>query len=292
MIIVGGGPAGLSAALALGRACKRVLVCDAGPRRNAAAEQIHNFVTRDGTAPDEFRRIAHEQLAAYPQVEVRALRVEAVAGREGAFAVTTEAGILAARRLLLCTGMIDETLAIEGFAAHWGRSVVQCPYCHGWELRDRPWGFLVPPEHADHVVPFALQLRGWTREVSVFTNGTPLADEARAGLDGAGVRVVEAELARLLGDADGLEAIELVDGSRVACALLFAHPPQRQTALVDALALALDDEGYVRVDPHTRATSVPGIHAAGDLTTRMQSALAAAAAGQHAAAVINLALTS
>ena len=141
VVIVGGGPAGLSAALTLGRARKRVLVCDAGPPRNAAAEHMHNFVTRDGTPPAEFRRLAHEQLAAYP-VERRAERVEEVRGERGAFEVLLSAGPVAARRVLMCTGMVDRLPDIAGLDALWGRAVFICPYCHAWEVQDRPFGYL------------------------------------------------------------------------------------------------------------------------------------------------------
>jgi thioredoxin reductase len=140
--ILGGGPAGLSAALALGRARRRVLLCDGGPRRNAAATHLHNFVTRDGIPPSEFRDIARDQLAPYSSVEVQDLQVESIAGQEDEFLLTTTAGQREARRVLLCTGMIDEGVDLPGFHEAWGTSIFQCPYCHGWEVRDRRWGYL------------------------------------------------------------------------------------------------------------------------------------------------------
>lgn len=284
VVIVGGGPAGLSAALALGRARRRVLVCDAGPRRNAAAEQVHNFVTRDGTPPEEFRKIGREQVARYPNVEVRDVRVEAVGGTRGAFRVEES---VEARRVLLCSGMIDEMLPIEGFRELWGQAIFQCPYCHGWEVQDRRWGYLVTAASAPHLVPFALQARGWTREVVVFTGGAEIAEEARGRLEAAGIRIETAAVTRLVAREKRLEAVELGDGTTVPCEVLFAHPPQRQIELVRALGVELED-GYVRVDAMKRETSVPGIYAAGDLTTRMQGAMFAAAAGTQAAAMINV----
>ena len=292
VVIVGGGPAGLSAALALGRARKRVLLCDAGPRRNATAERIHNFVTRDGMLPDEFRRTGREQLAAYANVEVRDARVERVTGERGAFSVVVGADSIDARRVLLCTGMIDDMLAINGFRELWGSSVFQCPYCHGWEVKDRAWGYLARAGSASHLLPFALQLRGWTRDVVVFTNGELVVPEqARQQLAAARVRVENARINRLVARDHQLELVELEGGARVPCQVLFAHPPQRQVPLVDALHLGLDDEGFVRVDPMRRETSIAGIYAAGDLTTRMQAAIAAAASGMQAAAAINGDLT-
>ena len=292
IVIVGGGPAGLSAALALGRARKRVLLCDAGPRRNAAAERVHNFVTRDGTPPDEFRRLAREQLAHYPNVEVRDVRVESIAGTRGAFDVVLSDGRVEARRVLLCTGLIDATPAIEGLRELWGHAVFQRPYCHGWEVQDRRWGYLALGAEAQHVALFSVQLRGWTRDVVVFTNGTlELPEDARARLHAAGVRIETAPVARLARSGDRLEAVELADGTAVSCDALFAHPPQRQVGLIEALGLALDEGGMVRIDPMTRETSIPGVYAAGDLTTRAQAAILGAAAGMEAAARINAELT-
>lgn len=276
VIIVGGGPAGLSAALTLGRARKRVLLCDAGPRRNQLATHIHNFVTRDGTPPDEFRRIAREQLAHYPTVEIVDEAVASIEGERNAFRV----GSREARRILLATGMVDELPPIEGFAQLWGHAIFQCPYCHGYEVRDRRWGFLVQPAAAAHAVPFARMIRGWTSDVTVFTGGldVPAID---------GVRVERAPIAHLIADGTALKTVALADGTQVPCDVLFTQPPQRQTALVQSLNLALED-GYVVVDPMLRQTSRPGIFASGDLSSRMQAAVAAAAAGMQAAAGINV----
>jgi thioredoxin reductase len=292
VVIVGGGPAGLSAALALGRARKRVLLLDAGPRRNAAATHIHNFVTRDGTPPEEFRTAGRQQLLPYANVESRDVGVESISGTRGVFRVTLASGTLDARRILLCTGMVDESLSIEGFREHWGSDIVQCPYCHGWEARDRHWGFLPGAADAAHFLPFALQLRGWSRDVVVFTHGAfEVPEDTRLKLQAAGIRLETGRMARLVGKADRLEAVELANGTRVPCELLFAHPPQRQVEVVRALGLALDESGYLRIDPMLRETSVPGIYAAGDLTTRMQAAVIAAAGGMHAAAMINFDLS-
>lgn len=292
VVIIGGGPSGLSAALALGRARKRVLLCDSGPRRNALAEHMYNFVSRDGVVPDEFRRVAREQLGRYPNVELRDVGVGNVSGSRGRFQLEVGGETVDARRILVCTGMVDQMLPVEGFAELWGHGIVQCPYCHGWEVKDRPWGYLARAEHAAHLPAFALQLRGWTSDVYLFTNGDfELSPAVRDQLVSAGVRVETSKLKRLVGREQRLEAVELSDGTRVPCELLFAHPPQRQVALVSKLGLALDDDGFVVVDPMKRETSVPGVFAAGDLTTRMQAAVAAAASGMQAAAFINVDLS-
>jgi len=292
VVIVGGGPGGLAGALALGRARKRVLLCDAGPRRNAAATHLHNFVTRDGTPPDEFRAIGRDQLARYPNVTVRDVGVEAIAGSRGAFRVGLTGGAsVDARRVLLCTGMVDELLTIDGFRELWGHAIFQCPYCHGWEARDQPWGYLVLPATAAHLVPFAIQARSWTRDVTVYTNGAAIAHDARAPLEAAGIRIATPPISRLVGQGGRLEAVALGDGTTLACRALFAHPPQRQVEVVRQLGVALDDDGYVKTDPVTRETSVRGIYAAGDLTSRMQGAIIAAATSGQAAAMINVELS-
>lgn len=289
VVIVGGGPGGLAAALTLGRARKRALLCDAGPRRNATAVHMHNFVTRDGTPPDEFRRAGREQLAPYTSIEVRDVGVESITGARGAFEVRLSSGTVQARRVLLCTGVIDELPEIEGFRALWGSAIFQCPYCHGWEAQDRRWGYLARAEHAEMFVPFVLGARGWTRDVVVFTDGAfEVSEAARTQLDAAGIRIETAKIARVVAKGSTLEAIELASGESVPRDVLFAHPRQRQVDLVRSLDLTYDEHGFVQTDPMKGETAVPGIYAAGDLATRMQAAVFAAAAGARVASMINL----
>jgi thioredoxin reductase len=286
VLIAGGGPAGLQAAVTLGRARKRVLVADGGPRRNAPAAHMNNFVSRDGIAPADFRREARAQLAKYPNVSFRDQPVEAVTGARGDF----RAGAIRARRVLLATGLIDELPELEGIAPLWGHSVFQCPYCHGWEARQGRWGYYAPDATAPHVGPFVTMLRGWSPEVTLFTD--KLGDDVRRNLVAAKVQIESAGVKRLVGAGGQIEAVQLADGRRVACDALLMHPPQRQVGLVRALGVALDDEGFVKTDPMTRETSIPGIYAAGDLTTRGQAAVLAAAAGMQAAAALNAELTA
>lgn len=287
VIIVGAGPAGLAAALALGRARRRVLLCDAGAPRNARAHEVHNFVTRDGTPPADFRRIAREQLAPYASVEVRDARVERIEGERDRFLVELSSGSVAGRRVLLGVGMIDELPELPGYRELWGHAVFQCPYCHGWEVRDGAFGYL---SAAAAWMEWSLLLLNWTRDVTVFTGGAyEVAPEVRARLTAAGIAIEERPIASLAARDDrpgALAAVVLADGARVARDVLFARPPQRQTDLVTSLGLALDDHGFVRLDDH-RETSRPGVYAAGDLTTMMQGAVLAAAAGTMAAAMIN-----
>ncbi|MGE0784152.1 MAG: NAD(P)/FAD-dependent oxidoreductase [Sandaracinaceae bacterium] len=290
-VLVGGGPANLAAALTLGRARRRTLLADAGPRRNAAATHVHNFLTRDGTPPDEMRRIARAQLTPYASVEARDEAVTAIRGERGAFEVELTSGTVMARRIVLGTGMIDGAVSIDGFAERWGHAIFQCPYCHGWEARDRPWAYLVTPSAASHMVPFALQALRWTDTLTVLTNGEiEVAEADAARLRARGIRLESAAVRRLVGPGRTLSSIELVDGSSIACEALFAHPPQRQVPLVQALELELDEAGYVRVHELRAETSRAGIFAAGDLTTPGQAAILAAGAGMRAAAMINMEL--
>lgn len=326
-VIVGGGPAGLSAALTLGRARKRVLLCDAGPRRNAAAVHVHNFVTRDGITPAEFRRIGRQQLEPYTSVEVRDVGVREITGERGAFKVRLDVGgggggvdtgegagtdgsaradadaakgaVVMASRILLCTGMIDEPPAIDGMRELWGTSIFQCPYCHGWEVQDQRFAYLATSVEA--MQHFALFLRGWTSDVVVLTGGAfEIPSEVRASVIAGGVRIEERAIARLIARNDRsvgvdsgnrLAAIAFTDGDSLERDALFIHPAQRQVDVVRALGVALDAKGYVQVDEMTRETSVPGVYAAGDLTTQAQSAILSAAAGMRAAGMLNHALT-
>jgi thioredoxin reductase len=261
VVIVGGGPAGLSGALALGRARRRVLVCDAGPRRNAAATHIHGFLTQDGTPPEELRRIARKQLEPYP-VEFRDEPVEAVAGERGSFEVSLPRGRVQARRILLATGMIDVLPEIEGFRELWGKSIFICPYCHAWEVQDRKFAFLTTNGANAEFADF---LRAWTDDVIVLDQ-----ERIRRVYDGGA---------------------ELTDGKRVDVDVFFIRPPQRQVPVVASLGVALDANGYVSVNEQ-RQTSVAGVFAGGDLIMPMQSAIYAAAAGYGAAAMLNHDLTS
>jgi thioredoxin reductase len=290
VVIVGGGPAGLAAALTLGRARKRVLLCDSGPPRNAAATEVHNFVTRDGTPPSEFRHIARQQLERYANVEVRDARVSTIDGERGSFTVHLESSAVDARRVLLCTGMVDELPDIDGIHASWGKSTFICPYCHGWEVQDQRWAYLA----ADNAsLSFALLLRSWTADVVAHTNATFAVDpETREKLDRAGISIEERPIARLIQHQGNLERIEFADGESLRRDVLVVRPRQHQVDLVARLELTMDTGGYVTVEETERETSTPGIYAAGDLVSSAQAAVLAAASGMQAAASINRALTT
>ena len=282
-VIVGGGPAGLSAALTLGRALRRVMLVDGGTPRNARAHEVHTFVTRDGITPAEFRRVAREQLVPYESVTVRDARVLEVVAEGAAFVVVLDDGSrVRTRKVLLAVGVVDVLPPFEGMERHWGHSVFQCPYCHGFEMKGRSWGVLATN---DAIAEWSFLLLGWTKRLTVFTNGEALSSEVRARLVAAGVTVETDPLASLDG-VERLESIALRSGKVVPCEALFVRPLQRAVPLVDALKLERDEQGYVRVGP-TRESSTKGIFVAGDASTMMQSALGGAAEGMVAAAMLN-----
>jgi thioredoxin reductase len=295
-VVVGAGTAGLSAALVLGRSRRRVLVLDGGEPRNAPAAGVHGFFTRDGMHPGELLEIGRGQLEPYPGVEYRAERATGVSGSDGAFEVVLEGGeAIAARKIVLATGVADELPDRPGFKELWGRGVYHCPYCHGWEVRDRPLAVMAG---GDEVAERAVLIRNWSRDLVALTDGSPLADGARARLGALGVPVYEGRIARLEGKKDGPEGLSRIlfqDGSSLEREGLFYGPPQRQRSpLAEALGCEVEAMGpaaeVVKADPMTRETGVPGVFVAGDGGPPPQSVANAVASGANAAAFLNHAL--
>lgn len=289
--IVGGGAAGLSAALVLGRARRRVIVIDAGRPRNAPAAHMHGFLSRDGMPPAD--------LLATGRAEVAGYGVEIVEGTVDSLEPVTADGTpvpgfsvrrsdgeqLVARRLLVTTGATDDVPDLPGVRERWGRDLLHCPYCHGWEVRDRPLGVLGSvPGSVDH----ALLIREWSDDVVFFAHTYPLTDPERAQLGARGVRVVEGEVARLVVVDDRLTGVALVDGSFVERTAVFVRPGIRPhpDGLLGGLGCAFDDTGFVVTDA-TGATTVPGVWAAGNVADPRAQVITAAGAGSAAAIAIN-----
>lgn len=304
-VVVGAGVAGLSAALVLGRSRRRVLILDGGEPRNTPSSGAHGFFTRDGAPPKELLRIGREQLTPYEGVQYRRAKARKAGGASGAFEVVLEDGsTVFARRLIVATGVTDELPDRPGFSELWGHGVYHCPYCHGWEVRDRPLAVL---NSGAGTVERCVLIRNWSRDLVLLTDGPAGLDEkSRRRLSGLGVSVREERISRLEGDpgsgtraaSGGLERIVFEDGSTLAREGLFYVPPQSQRSeLAEALGCDLERTAralVIKSDPATRETSVPGVYAAGDLTGTgpLQSIPLAAASGAAAAYFANHALAT
>jgi len=280
--IIGGGAAGLSAALVLGRARRRVVVIDAGEPRNAPASHMQGFLSRDGMPPAELLRTARAEVRSYG-VEIVEDRV---ADAESGFVLRLAGGpTVEARHVLLATGAVDELPDLPGARERWGRDLLHCPYCHGWEVRDRAIGVLgTGPGSVEH----AHLLRQWTDDVILFRHETVVSDCERAKLGARGIAVVDGPVERLVVTDDALRAVRLVDGRTIPRSALFIRPALR--AHPDALGAALGCEqvtgGLLRVDA-TGRTSVPGVWAAGNAANPRAQVITAAGEGSAVAIAIN-----
>lgn len=282
VVVVGGGAAGLSAALVLGRARRRVAVVDAGSPRNAPAAHMQGFLSRDGMPPAELLAAGRAEVAGYG-VELIADRV---AGIEAGFVVRLGGGrVLDARRVLVATGVHDELPDIPGVRERWGRDLLHCPYCHGWEVRDQPLGALgTVPGSVQH----ALLVRQWSEDVVFFAHTYDLAAPERAELEARGVRVVAEAVAQLVVEDDRLVGVELVDGRVIARTAVFIRPHNVPHAdgLPAGLGCELDAAGYPVVDGSGRTTN-PGVWAAGNVVDPRAQVITAAGAGSAAAIALN-----
>lgn len=286
VIIVGGGPAGLSAALMLGRSRRRVLVCDTGRPRNAASRAMHGFLSRDGMAPQEFLAVARDQLRQYDTVELRRAEVvEAACRPDARFHVALADGsTFTARKLLIATGVIDNLPPIPGFAELYGRGVFHCPYCDGWEVRDRP---LAVYGRGARGLGLSLELTGWSRDLVLCTDGPAEIDvEGRARLARNGIRVREERLVCLEG-REALERVVFASGEPLPRqALFFTTGQTQQSALAVNLGCEFNEKGTVRTGKY-ESTHLAGLYVAGDASRAVQWVVVAAAEGAEAAFAIN-----
>ncbi len=282
VVVVGGGAAGLSAALVLGRARRSVAVVDSGAPRNAPAERMHGFLSRDGMPPGDLLHTARGELRDYGVAVLDDHVVDVTPG----FTVRLDRGPhVTARRLLIATGAADELPDIPGARERWGRDFLHCPYCHGWEVRDRPIGVLAThPASIDH----AHLLRQWSEDVVFFTHTETVDGRERLVLDARGIEVVDGRVTRFSIVEDRLEAVELEDGRVVARDAVFMRPTLRNRAdeLAASLGCEIDEGGFVRVDASGR-TSVEGVWAAGNASNPRAQVITAAGEGSAAAIAIN-----
>ncbi len=280
-IVVGGSWAGLSAAMQLARARRRVLVVDAGRPRNRFAHASHGFLGQDGRAPADIQADARAQVLAYPTAALVEGEAEHARQTGDGFEVVLASGeAFRAPRLVLATGVVDELPEVEGLRERWGVTVLHCPYCHGYEVADGRLGVLATSPMSMHQ---ALLIPDWSADVTLFTNGAFAPDEAhRAALCARGVRVEERPVRALLGDAPRLDGVRLDDGSVVPLHALFTASRTRMASpLAGQLGCAFDDGPLgpvVRTDAR-RETTVPGVYAAGDAARQPHNATLASADG-------------
>jgi thioredoxin reductase len=288
-IVVGAGPAGLSAALMLGRCRRNVLVCDIGDPRNARSAHLHNYLTRDGIAPDEFLHLARQDIARYPTVQFRPIEVlDATRSADGFRVVCADGRQLSARKLLLATGMEDELPDIEGLAPLYGVSVHHCPYCDAWEWRDQPIAIYGRSQDG---LALALGLTVWTDDLVLCTDGpSGLTGEELEQLSRESVEIREDFVARLEGRDGHLERVVFKNGESLARRALFVCAGQHQrSALARKLGARFTSKGAV--DTGTcEATEVPGLYVAGDSSKEAQFVIVATAEGAEAGMAINKAL--
>lgn len=288
--IVGAGPAGLSAALVLGRCARQVVVFDSGKPRNLHSRALHGYLTRDGMHPVELRGFGRRELGAYPTVQVHDLEVTDVGKNGDAFEINLANGSRwHARIVLLATGRLDRVPAKEGFSTLYGRGVYHCPYCDGWEHRGES---IVVHGHGENSFDQALLLLTWSHKVTLCSDGPHRLTPAQRGkLEANGVRVIESEIANLRGDEDGgLNAVIFRDREPLECgALFFCSDCVQKSLLPEDLGCEFDAEGSVKCDGHA-ATNVPGLYVAGNVRGGIHLAIVAAAEGAEAAIAINRAL--
>ncbi|MGC5039646.1 NAD(P)/FAD-dependent oxidoreductase [Streptomyces sp. DT190] len=288
VVVVGGGAAGLSAALVLGRARHSTLVVDAGEPRNAPAAHMQGYLSRDGMPPAEFLAIGREEIARYG-VELERDRVVRVERGEDFTVVLAGGRTVRARRLVVATGLKDELPAVPGVAERFGRDVLHCPFCHGWEVRDQPFGVLATSPASVHQ---ALMVSQWSKDVRLFLHTVAeaeLSDDDLRRLAAAGVDVVPGEVAGLVVEDDRLTGVRLADGTTHARSVLFTAPRAvPQTGLLERLGADLHETpfGAYPVVDATGLTTVPGVWAAGNAIGFAEQVVHAASGGYRAASAI------
>jgi thioredoxin reductase (NADPH) len=286
--IVGGGAAGLSAALVLARSRRKVVIVDAGKPRNAPAKHMHNFLSRDGMPPSELLAVGRAEVLGYGAEIVSATVIRLETTTTGFDVMLDSGGTLAARRLLIATGLTDDLPDVPGVRERWGRDVLHCPYCHGYEVRDQPLGVLGTGPRSVHQ---ALLVRQLSPDVVFFRHNLgELSVEDAARLGARDVQVVDGTVTRLVVDGDHLAGVQLADGAVVPRSALFLTPKfVARHEIIEALGAEIESApvgSWIKTDSGGR-TSVPGVWAVGNVTDIAGFVIEAAAAGARAGAAIN-----
>ncbi|WP_295790746.1 bifunctional NAD(P)/FAD-dependent oxidoreductase/class I SAM-dependent methyltransferase [Mucilaginibacter sp.] len=281
VIIIGGSYSGLAAAMALGRALRQVLIIDSGEPCNKQTPHSHNFLTQDGKTPKEIAALARQQVEKYNTVKFFSGLATNGVKTESGFEIRVASGeIFSAKKLIFATGIRDTMAEIDGFAACWGISVLHCPYCHGYEVRNEKTGILGNGEYG---FEFSKLISNWTTDLTLFTNGkSTLTSEQTAILEKHHIKITEKEIERLEHTDGHLQNIIFKDGTTSSIKAVYAHSPFEQHCQIpSALGCEFTDEGYIRTDPF-QSTTIAGVFACGDNTTKIRTVANAVAMGTTA----------
>ena len=285
-IIVGGGPAGLNAAVVLGRCRRKVLVFDTGSHRNKYSHGMHNYLTRDDMLPPEFLKICHEEIKKYGVKRIQTKITTAFKNGDGFFDVKDEKGeIYRSKKLLIATGLWDNVPDIPGFQELYGKSVFHCPYCDGWEVKDKEIGVYARNKNGFEL---ALALKGWSKHVTYYADGkNKLKPHEVETLSLNNIPIVSYPIERLEAKGEQLQAIVFKDGNNRKCdALFFVNGFEQQCNLVETFGCNMTKKGVVLTN-RFQQTNIDGLYVAGDAAKDMHFVVVAAAEGAKAGVIIN-----
>jgi thioredoxin reductase len=291
VIIVGGSYAGLSAAMALGRSLKKVLIIDFGKPCNRQTPHSHNFLTRDGETPADLAQIAKDQVLAYPTVKLINGFVETASKTKRGFKVSTaEKDVFESKKIVLSTGVKDIFPIIKGFAECWGISVLHCPYCHGYEVKNKTTGIIANGEIG---FEFTKLISNWTKNLTLFTNGKVEIEQVnQAKLIAQNINIVEKEIDEIVHENGIVKHLKFTDGSTKALEVIYARVGmEHNTKMIADLNIELTEQGYVAANAF-KQTNIYGVYAAGDCTNMMRSVAESVAGGNMAGAMLNRELVS
>ncbi|MBK9256873.1 MAG: NAD(P)/FAD-dependent oxidoreductase [Saprospiraceae bacterium] len=286
VIIIGGSYSGLAAAMALGRALRKVLIIDSGKPCNRQTPHSHNFLTQDGKVPKEIASLAKQQVSMYDTVVFHNdLAIKASKTENGFEVQTSSRNIFKSKKLIFATGIMDEIPNIRGFSECWGISVLHCPYCHGYEVCNETtgiWG------NGDYGFEFSKLISNWTKDLTLFTNGKSiLTPEQSAMLERHDIKIVEKEIAALEHIKGHLQNIIFKDGSKSSVRAIYTRLPFEQHCQIpEHLGCGLTEDGYIKIDA-SQKTTISGIFACGDSVTRLRTVANAVSMGTTTGMIVN-----
>ncbi len=284
--IIGGGPAGLNAALVLGRARRSVILFDNDQARNAVTQESHGFITRDGVSPREFREFAYQDISKYPSVKIKKQKIVEIKEENSFFRLTTEEGNShLSKKIIIATGLKETLPNVEGIKNYYGKSLFSCPYCDGWELRDQPLVLISENKRAAHAVMTIYQ---WSKDLVVCTNGSKIISDAEEQLfKKKGIRVIVERIAKLSGANGKLEKVIFENGEEIIRTGGFVSTELEQpNHLAKSLGCEMNSNSGIIMDEFGR-TNVKGVYAAGDISFGPSQLIIAASQGSRAAIGVN-----